>query len=352
MLENLSLRTDALAGLVPAHLHSGRIGRLEMVVPWHKLGSLPVTLDLRDVSVLCSPLNEHAWQPEEEEARQWSKKQAALRTRGAELTRELLEKLQGSLTPERDDGSLSPGLLARVLDNVQLTVTNVHVRYEDRTNSSTPFALGLRLDTVQIKALDEQGRTRFVERLPGKPVRKSVAVRELSLYLDTGLAIGDLQNHAAAADSTFNRRPDHLFTDDVTEAASYSPSSDGAPFLLRPLSGRVLLVFDQSPHRPPGVPAAMVQLDFGVAALCISHAQYMCINDLLHYARYHSMYLSRLRHASHRPKSSPLEDPREWWRFAARAAFQELGAFAIVRMDATFIRHRREYISAYQVCAQ
>ena len=96
----------------------------------------------------------------------------------------------------------------------------------------------------------------------------------------------------------------------------------------------------------------MVQLDFGVAALCISHAQYMCINALLHYARYHSMYLSRLRHASHRPKSSPLEDPREWWRFAARAAFQELGAFAIVRMDATFIRHRREYISAYQVCAQ
>ena len=135
MLENLSLRTDALAGLVPAHLHSGRIGRLAMVVPWHKLGSLPVTLDLRDVSVLCSPLNERAWQPEEEEARQWSKKQAALRTRGAELTRARLEKLQGSLTPERDDGSLSPGLLARVLDNVQLTVTNVRP-LRGRTNSS------------------------------------------------------------------------------------------------------------------------------------------------------------------------------------------------------------------------
>ena len=86
VLENLSLRGDALIGM-PVHLHSGHIGRLEMVVPWHKLGSLPVTLDLRDIDILCSPLNEHEWRPDEEEARQWSKKQAALRTRGGELTR-------------------------------------------------------------------------------------------------------------------------------------------------------------------------------------------------------------------------------------------------------------------------
>ena len=32
------------------------IDRLEMVVPWHKLGSLPVTLDLRSVYVLAAPL--------------------------------------------------------------------------------------------------------------------------------------------------------------------------------------------------------------------------------------------------------------------------------------------------------
>ena len=49
LLENLSLRQHALMGLVPVHMHSGTIGRLEMVVPWHKLGSLPVVLDLRVV---------------------------------------------------------------------------------------------------------------------------------------------------------------------------------------------------------------------------------------------------------------------------------------------------------------
>jgi hypothetical protein len=123
VLENLCLRQDALSGLVPVHMLSGRIGQLEMVVPWHKLGSLPVTLDLRRVDVLAAPLNEHSWRAEEEEARSWGQKQAALRTRGGEL-RELLEKLltHGSLLAEPDDGSLPPGLLGRVLDNVQLTV--------------------------------------------------------------------------------------------------------------------------------------------------------------------------------------------------------------------------------------
>ena len=111
VLENLCLRQDALIGLVPVHMLTGRIDRLEMVVPWHKLGSLPVTLDLRGVYVLATPLNEHSWRPEEEEARTWNKKQAALRTRGGEL-RELLDKLQGSLAPEKDDGSLTPGLVS------------------------------------------------------------------------------------------------------------------------------------------------------------------------------------------------------------------------------------------------
>ena len=54
VLERLTLRPDALLGLLPVHVRAGFVGRIVMVVPWHKLGSLPVTLDLRDVFVLTS----------------------------------------------------------------------------------------------------------------------------------------------------------------------------------------------------------------------------------------------------------------------------------------------------------
>ena len=345
VLENLSLRQDALIGL-PVRMRTGTIGRLEMVVPWHKLGSLPVTLDLQDVFVLVTPLNEDRWRPEEEAARRWSKKHAALRTRGGEL-RELLEKLQGSLLPEGDDDALAPGLLPRVLDNVQMTVSNVHLRYEDRTNSSTPVALGLRLVSVQLKAVDEHGRTRFVERAQGKPMRKTAAIKEFSAYLEVGCACarqaersGDAADNVGAGAA---ERPHDAASRTRVAGASQQPqgagataSASGAPSsaaggrgegsathavaaahalgsaaaqsssrlsgagaasggdvggttggggasavgaggshaeVLRPISGRLLLVLDPSRHRPPGVPMAMAQLDFDVASLRLTRSQ-------------------------------------------------------------------------------
>ena len=465
VLENLSLRPDALLGLVPAKLQVGTIGRLEMVVPWHKLGSMPVSLELHDVYVLATPLNEEtSWRPEAEEARRWSKKQAALRTRGGEL-RELLAELQGSLETA-DDDSITPGLLGLILDNVQVTVSNVHLRYEDRINSSAPCALGVRLVGLHVKSIDEEGRTRFVERPPSKPVRKLAAVREVSAYLEVvlpastaegvppaaasrsasapsagagahastsatggssgaGAAAGAAAAAAARAASriaagaaadvaarpmlqpsgspqvsgslsatpadkavsfvppfataitaphpvtasgaappsaTPSSAPSPLsplltHREELSFAPSFAPIGWGASVrlvvekpcfeVLAPLSGQLVLVFDTLRHRPPGVPALMVQADFEVAAFRIDHAQYLALNDLLHYALHIRVYISRLRFGARRPRASIMEASGEWWRYAKWAAVNEWGAFAAPLKQQT-LRLRREYLVAYQ----
>ena len=472
VLENLSLRPDALLGLVPAKLQVGTIGRLEMVVPWHKLGSMPVSLELHDVYVLATPLNEEtSWRPEAEEARRWSKKQAALRTRGGEL-RELLAELQGSLETA-DDDSITPGLLGLILDNVQVTVSNVHLRYEDRINSSAPCALGVRLVGLHVKSIDEEGRTRFVERSPSKPVRKLAAVREVSAYLEVVLpastaagvppaaasrsasapsagagaqastsatggssgagaaagaaaaaaaraasriaagAAADLAadvaarpmleasgspqvsgtlpvmsatpadkavsfvpsfatataaphpgtaSGAASPSATLSSAPSPLSPplirrEEPSFAPSFAPIGGGASVrlvvekpcfeVLAPLSGQLILVFDTLRHRPPGVPALMVQADFEVAAFRIDHAQYLALNDLLHYALHIRVYISRLRFGARRPRASIMEAPGEWWRYAKWAAVNEWGAFAAPLKQQT-LRLRREYLVAYQ----
>lgn len=465
VLENLSLRPDALLGLVPAKLQVGTIGRLEMVVPWHKLGSMPVSLELHDVYVLATPLNEEtSWRPEAEEARRWSKKQAALRTRGGEL-RELLAELQGSLETA-DDDSITPGLLGLILDNVQVTVSNVHLRYEDRINSSAPCALGVRLVGLHVKSIDEEGRTRFVERPPSKPVRKLAAVREVSAYLEVVLPASTAEGVPPAAASRSASAPSagagahastsatggssgagaaagaaaaaaaraasriaagaaadvaarpmlqpsgspqvsgnlsatpadkavsfvppfataitapHPVTASGAASPSATPSSAPSPLspllthreelsfapsfapigwgasvrlvvekpcfeVLAPLSGQLVLVFDTLRHRPPGVPALMVQADFEVAAFRIDHAQYLALNDLLHYALHIRVYISRLRFGARRPRASIMEASGEWWRYAKWAAVNEWGAFAAPLKQQT-LRLRREYLVAYQ----
>lgn len=46
VLENLRLRPDALLGLLPVSVRIGFVGRIEMVVPWHKLGRRAIRLGL------------------------------------------------------------------------------------------------------------------------------------------------------------------------------------------------------------------------------------------------------------------------------------------------------------------
>lgn len=164
VLENLMLRPEALSGLLPVHVREGFIGRIEMVVPWHKLKSLPVTVELQQVLVLAAPLNQRVWTDDDEKAHQAAQKRLQLRAWKREL-HHFVEELKGH--PPELEGELV-SLLSRVLDNVQLTISSLHVRYEDVTNvpSQCTCALGLRLGAVRIKSADQQGRSRFVERTP------------------------------------------------------------------------------------------------------------------------------------------------------------------------------------------
>lgn len=164
VLENLVLRPEALSGLLPVHVREGFIGRIEMVVPWHKLKSLPVTIELKHVLVLAEPLNQRAWTDDDEKAHQLAKKRVQLRAHKRALQR-FVDNLKGR-QPDLE-GELVP-LLSRIIDNVQLAISSLHVRYEDVTNvpSGSTCALGLRLGMLRIKSADQQGRARFVERTP------------------------------------------------------------------------------------------------------------------------------------------------------------------------------------------
>ena len=70
---------------------------------------------------------------------------------------EFLERLRGAAADgeaqgEPAESSASATLLARVLDNVQMTICNLHVRYEDRMNAGGPCALGMRLAAVHVRS--------------------------------------------------------------------------------------------------------------------------------------------------------------------------------------------------------
>ena len=209
VLHDVTLRPEALVGLLPVRVCAGFVGRIEMVVPWRELGRLPVTIELRRVHLLALPLNDAGpWSASDVAAYSWARKRAKLQ-RGDKAIQQLLSQMlaeNAQLRPS-DAGepvgstlSDSASLLARIVDNVQLTVSSVHLRYEDRVNVRRACALGVRIGRVRVQSVDERGRARFVERRAAEPVRKMLSVEHLSVYLDDVECADPRQRSGSSAD--------------------------------------------------------------------------------------------------------------------------------------------------------
>jgi hypothetical protein len=301
---------------------------------------------------------------------------------------EFLERLRGAAADgeaqgEPAESSASATLLARVLDNVQMTICNLHVRYEDRMNAGGPCALGMRLAAVHVRSVDAHGRPRFVERRPGQPVSKMVEVRQLSLHLDVvgaeqgggggggggGLFVDLPDDESILRAFLAEKRAAQVVDDEAgasgggggggggasgggggAEAASAALGCRGrSGALLRPMSARLLVVLEPSLHRPAHVPRVKLQAQVHSVVLQLTRRQHVAAAHLLLYAQQHLCLERRARHAASRPTHCVRAGAaaRAWWAYAAQAAAAEWGGRRMP-LGAELLRVRREYLEAYR----
>lgn len=76
----------------------------------------------------------------------------------------------------------------KIVDNLQVTVSNVHIRYEDGLFSWSPYALGITLKGLDLHTTNERWEPHFLDRtVPEnreKPVRKRLKLKDFTIYLD------------------------------------------------------------------------------------------------------------------------------------------------------------------------
>ncbi|KAG1730517.1 N-terminal region of Chorein, a TM vesicle-mediated sorter-domain-containing protein [Suillus paluster] len=129
-LRNLRLKKGALDKFrLPVDVIEGYLGTFTLSVNWMNLGNQPVEILIEDVYLLATPSPQTNIDPDEERQRAQAAKLDRLRST------ELLHMHASS-----EDSSQSQGfwasLTAKIISNLQVTVKNIHVRYED--NMSVP----------------------------------------------------------------------------------------------------------------------------------------------------------------------------------------------------------------------
>lgn len=171
VLENADIKPEALALLqLPLVLVMGKIQQLVIKVPWTKLGSASVEIQVSGVYVLLRDSDQANWSYSEPDAVLQLKErlesfEAARSAQQAELQLSPEEAQKGKSFTER--------LSAKVIDNLLVTINDVHICFE-MTSSRRPAPCGLILKSLRCCTTNQDWNMEFMDRQSGPQPSKTI----------------------------------------------------------------------------------------------------------------------------------------------------------------------------------
>ena len=312
-LRNLELRREALDQLhLPINVVEGRVGNLTLSIPWSNLRGKPVKVNIEDVSLLAAPKEEDDYDAVEEEKRAVAVKLEKLES--AELLKE--RNVEGMSKEEQQKSqSFTSSFATAIVDNLQVSIKNVHIRYEDSiATPGHPFAVGLTLKEMSAVSTDGNWRPTFIQST-SDTTHKLAVLNSLAIYWNSDTKLfGTGKGGDVGADAQEIDKDEML--QKFKEAIEYT---DEFQYLLKPVSGRAGLELDKSGKTDR--PRMKARLLFQELGFILDEDQYrdaLMLVDLMHYFIRHQEY------KKDQPEKTPKEDPQGWLKFAGRSVLNKI----------------------------
>ncbi|KAI9888280.1 MAG: hypothetical protein M1814_000770 [Vezdaea aestivalis] len=319
-LRDLELRREALDALkLPIDVVEGHIGLLTLSIPWSNLKGKPVKVFVEDVFLLAAPKEDAKSDEAEEEKRRQAVKIEKLDSA------ELLKERSGegmSAEEQQKNQSFTDSLVTKIVDNLQISVKNIHVRYEDAISTpGHPFALGLTLEEFSAVSTDEGWMPSFIQTSVGV-TKKLATLGALAVYWDTDsdlLGIGRSSNSIEQSSSLSHDEILDKFRNMIVTSKDAKKTSSHQ-YILKPVSGQAKLEMDKTGKAE--IPKIKANLLFDEIGFVLDGDQYrdaLMLIDLFHYFIRHQEY------RKYQPKGvTPKEDPRAWLKFAGDAVLSKI----------------------------
>ncbi|TFK30442.1 vacuolar protein sorting-associated protein vps13 [Coprinopsis marcescibilis] len=317
-LRNLKLKRGVLDKFqLPVDVLEGHLGTFTLSLYWMNLGNQPVEIFIEDVYLLVIPSGQAIVTEEEEEARAQAAK--AERLENAEL---LHMKGAAESNPESvQTQGLIQSLITKVINNVQVTVKNIHIRYEDSISvPGHPFAAGITLGGFTAVSVNDQWQPVFIESTAGA-IHKLAKLESLAMYFDT-----DAQSMAGLP----SKEAIKTFTEMIHDDGRWSHQ-----YILKPVSGEGRIIVNHKIDR--NTPRFNVELlfdDIGVSLDIDQYRNVISLIDMYHvYMRKHqyrkfqpskeeiaqSPARARLRYAANAILAGVKDKNQKWtWNFFAQ----------------------------------
>eukprot|EP00124_Ichthyophonus_hoferi_P003606 Ihof_evm1s323 gene=Ihof_evmTU1s323 len=308
-LEGLTLKQTALEELhLPIDVRSGHIEKLTMRIPWRNIKAEPVVVTIKGLYVLANPRVQVQYDPMLEKQRLQATKQQLL----AEF--ESLKKKQ-LMKDDHTGDNFNATLVGKIINNLQLVIEDVHLRYEDCTSTpEQPLAIGLTLESFTARSTNEYGEIQFVQ--GESPFsHKELQLKNLALYYHV--------NAPMMPSESIQRHEFFAFMNTVS--GSIAMGKQGVvPYILGPVTMKANVTLNNTNPLDLTLPKHTVTISLPAIPINLQEVQYQsCMQVLEAFSR--SRRGERYRKYKQTPESGDLRlQPRQLWRFAINSILADI----------------------------
>ncbi|KAG8658937.1 uncharacterized protein LOC110610326 isoform X2 [Manihot esculenta] len=347
VLKDLRLKAEALNALkLPLTVRAGFVGTITLKVPWKSLGKEPVIVLIDRVFILAHPASVGRALNDEDRRKLFESK--LLQIEEAESA--ILEaKSRSKLGNPPPGNSWLGSLIATIIGNLKISISNVHVRFEDAfSNPGHPFSCGVTLAKLAAVTTDEQGNETFDTSGALDRLRKSVQLERLSVYHDFNSLPWKIEKRW---EDLSPKEWIEIFEDGINEPSvgsrMVSKWAVNRNYVLSPINGVLKYHrLGKQERNDPEIPFEKASLVLSDVSLTITEAQY---HDWIKLLEVFSRYKTYVEISHLRPEVTLSKNPRLWWRYAAQAVLQRKQM--CYRLSWDRIQHlcqlRRHYVHLY-----
>lgn len=301
-LAGLKMKRGALDHLqLPLNIVNGHIGSLVLQIPYSNLKSKPVKVFIEDVFLIAKPDMDHEeeGQRRREQAAKIEKLQLWELSSERAMVRVSTNSSAESEAELQKQKNFTSSLVSKIIENVQVTIRNIHVRFEDL---ETGVALGATLGELSAISTNKNWEPAFIADV-GSTTHKLATLDSLAFYIDP---------EVSTPFSTPASREERALLLEEFKALIFD--SIGATDILRPINGQGFITMNKNPESEQ-VPRIKADLKFEELSINLDREQYL---DALRLTDRFQKYFNSLKYRRLRPKLAVKEDPLAWFRYAAK----------------------------------
>ena len=321
----------------------GSLTSLKLKIPWANLSSKPVLVQLDGIYLEAHPVDLNKCSTSESQQAIYLTKMKILDTVEKAIVNKLHTKESILNRAKNQDVSYVQKLTTKILDNLEVTITHVHLRYED--NQSVPdtvFSAGIMVDGLTLKTTDDKWSSAFINRKTSDDttvslgssscIHKLGTLTDLGIYWNTSSSSESYSNDLSSAQweakmmgamrgggSMIDRMDQPSPKFGAIDNNNSSSVSKGMSFVLQPNNRCSLRVKHHAAVNIPAItcddstPTIDVSMDSTDLLLRLNDLQYQ---QMLSVIQHFTVLDTRRLLVAHRPTLRPTADPKAWWRYA------------------------------------